>query len=322
MAKIFATPEQRRRFFVNSGYIALGAVLLALGVGLFIKPFALVTGGVSGLSIILSSLPGLKDLIIVDGVNMTMEVCTFVITWGLFLVGLIFLGKAFAFKTLLSSAIFTVLLPVVTYLTEKYGDFFNIAAQWTDKTHYSLPIIAAVFGGVLVGIGCALTFRGGGSTGGLDILALIIVKYVRRAKSSVMVFVFDGAVVVCGMFATQNLVLTLLGVTSAFIVALVIDKVFIGQSEAFIANIISDEHENIRRAVIEKLDRTCTIISARGGFTDAEKPMIMVSFTMREYAPLIAIVHSIDKDAFITVHCAYEIDGEGFTRYDVKKKQD
>ena len=72
MAKIFATAEQRRRFFINSAYIAMGAVLLALGVGLFIKPFSLVTGGVSGLSIILSGLPGIKDLIVIDGVNMTM----------------------------------------------------------------------------------------------------------------------------------------------------------------------------------------------------------------------------------------------------------
>ena len=322
MARIFASKEQRNRFLMNSLYIAIGAVFLSLGVGLFIKPFALVTGGVSGLSIILSGLPGVKGLITVDGVDMTMEVFTFAITWILFFIGFIFLGKEFAAKTLLSSAIFTVLLPVVTYVVEKYGSFFNIAAKWTDKTHYSLPIIAAVFGGVLIGIGCAFTFRGGGSTGGLDILALIVVKYVKRAKNSVMVFVFDGSVVICGMFVASDLVITLLGITSAFIVAIVIDKVFMGQDRAFIANIISEEHENIRRAIIEQLDRTCTIISAKGGYTDVERPMIMVSFTMREYAPLIALVHSIDNEAFITVHCAHEIDGEGFTRYDVKKKQD
>ena len=319
MAKKNATAEKRKRFLISSAYIAIGAVLLALGVGLFIKPFSLVTGGVSGLSIILSAL---LPEIPVDGVNMTMEICTFVITWLLFLIALIFLGKAVAFKTLLSSAIFTVLLPVITYISEKHITFFNIASQWTDKTHYSLPIIAAVFGGVLIGVGCAFTFRGGGSTGGLDILALIVVKYVKRAKSSVMVFIFDGAVVVCGMFATQNLVMTLLGVTSAFIVAIVIDKVFMGQDRAYIANIISEEYENIRRAIIEQLDRTCTIIPAKGGFTDTDRPIVMVSFTMREYGPLLTIVHSIDDDAFITVHRAHEIDGEGFTRYDVKQKQD
>ncbi len=321
MSNKVGSRDDVRRMLRNSLYIAIGAVILALGVGLFIKPFSLVTGGVSGLSIILS---GILPAVMVGEVNMTMEICTFAITWALFLVGLIALGKAFALKTLLSSAIFTLALPAVTYLSESgvFGTYFNIASGWSlDSGEYALPLIAAAFGGVLVGIGCALTFRGGGSTGGLDILALIIVKYVKRLKSSFAVFFFDAAVVILGAFAIGNLVMTLLGVTSAFIVAIVIDKVFIGESSAFIANIVSDKHEEIRQAIIEKLDRTCTVISAKGGYTGADRPMIMVSFTMPQYAHFIAIVHSVDRCAFITVHRAHEIDGEGFSRYDVKKKQ-
>ena len=305
----------------NTLYIIIGAVVLAVGVGLFIKPFSLVTGGVSGLSIALSTyLPE----VMVGEVNMVMEICTFAITWTLFLIGFIFLGKAFAFKTLISSVVFTLLLPVVSYVvaSSDFGDFFNIAGSWNpDGGDYALPIIAAVFGGVLIGVGCALTFRGGGSTGGLDVLALIIVKYAKRAKSSSMVFLFDGAVVVFGIFAIGDLVMCLLGVTSAFIVALVIDRVFIGESKAFIANIISDKHEEVRQAIITKLDRTCTIISAKGGYTDVERPMVMVSFTMRQYAAFIAIIHSVDKNAFVTVHRAHEIDGEGFSRYNVKRQK-
>ena len=321
MAKKKMDREELNLLIKNTLYIIIGAVVLALGVGLFIKPFSLVTGGVSGLSIALSTyLPE----VMVGEVNMVMEICTFVITWTVFFVGLIFLGKTFALKTLLSSVVFTVLLPVVTYLTsvEGIGDFLNIAKNWAhDGTNYALPIIAAVFGGVLIGVGCALTFRGGGSTGGLDVLALIVVKYVKRAKSSEMVFLFDGAVVVFGIFAIGDLVMCLLGVTSAFIVALVIDRVFIGESKAFIANIISDKHEEVRHAIINKLDRTCTIIPAKGGYTDVERPIVMVSFTMRQYAAFIAIIHSVDKNAFVTVHRAHEIDGEGFSRYNVKRRK-
>lgn len=293
---------------------------MAFGVGLFIKPFSIVTGGVSGISIILS---GILPSVMIGGVDMIMEICTFAITWLLFLVGLIALGKSFAAKTLLSSAVFTLVLPVVTYFSESgaFDNYFNIAHGWTlEVGGYALPVLAAVFGGVFIGIGCAFTFRGGGSTGGLDILALIVVKYVKRVKSSVAVFCFDAAVVIIGAFAIGDLVMTLLGVTSAFIVAIVIDKVFIGESKAFIANIVSDKHEEIRRAIIEKLDRTCTIIAAKGGYTDVERPMIMVSFTMPQYAHFIAIVHSVDKAAFVTVHRAHEIDGEGFSRYDVKRR--
>jgi len=223
-----------------------------------------------------------------------------------------------------------VLLPVVTTLTASdwfFGGMFDLTKYVAENgtgnsgNFYAAAIVAAVFGGVLIGVGCALTFRGGGSTGGLDILALIVVKYAKRVKSSVMVFVFDASVVVFGIFAVKDFIMSLLGITSAFVVAFVIDKVFIGEKKAFIANIISDEHTKIRKAIISKLDRTCTIIEAKGGYTDTKRPIIMVSFTMPEYAALLAIVDSIDKNAFITIHRAQEINGEGFTKYDVKKKE-
>jgi uncharacterized membrane-anchored protein YitT (DUF2179 family) len=202
---------------------------------------------------------------------------------------------------------------------EKYKDLFTVNSTIANGS-YAVAIIAAVFGGLLVGVGCALTFRGGGSTGGLDVFALIVAKYFKRAKSSVWVFIFDASVVIFGIFAVGDFIMSLLGITSAFVVAFVIDKVFIGEKKAFIANIVSEKHSQIRAAIITKLDRTCTIIEAKGGFTDKKRPIIMVSFTMPEYAALITIVDSIDKDAFITVHRAHEINGEGFTKYDVKKK--
>ena len=320
-----------KRAMVNTLYVVIGAVAMALGVGMFLKPFNLVTGGVSGLSIAIYNITGSFSFLQISGNDYTMEFFTTVITWALFFIGFIFLGKRFALKTLISSVCFTLFLPVVTTLATSerfFGGMFNLKnyvisadGAVSPGGEYAAAIIAAVFGGLLIGIGCALTFRGGGSTGGLDVLALIVVKYAKRTKSSVMVFVFDAAVVVIGIFAVKNLIMSLLGVTSAFVVAFVIDKVFIGEKKAFIANIISDEHTKIRKAIISKLDRTCTIIEAKGGYTDTKRPIIMVSFTMPEYATLLAIVDSIDKNAFITIHRAQEINGEGFTKYDVKKKE-
>jgi len=312
--KLYENRKELIRALKNTLLVIIGSIILAFGVAVFIVPFGLVTGGVSGLAIVLA------DVIPLDFV--TVDFCVTVITWVLFLVGLIFLGKAFALKTLVSSIVYPIALSLFMRLTSDdfMGGFLNISKGYDSANpDYALPIICAVFGGVLIGVGCAITFRGGGSTGGLDILALIIAKHVKRAKSSVMVFVFDGAVVLFGLFVMQDLIMCLLGVTSAFIVALVIDKVFIGESRAFIANIISEEHVKIREMIINKLDRTCTVISARGGYTELERPMIMVSFTMPEYAALIALVHSLDPTAFITIHRAHEIDGEGFSRYDIKK---
>ena len=221
----------------------------------------------------------------------------------------------------MSSLVFTITLPLVTYYSEVgFGGFLDITTYTisTGEIDYALAIISAVFAGVVIGFGCALVFRGGGSSGGFDVIALILEKYVRGAKKSVLVFAFDAGVVLFGAFALQNLVMTLLGVTSAFVNALVIDKCFIGEKRAFIANIISDKSEEIRRGIIERLDRTCTIINAVGGYTGDKREMIMVSFTMPEYANLITIIESIDKNAFVTIHRAHEIDGEGFTKYEVK----
>lgn len=313
MDKSLKNRKELLRALKNGALVVMGSIILAFGIAVFIVPFDLVTGGVSGLSIAISAALNVEFI--------TVDLCVTVLTWILFFIGLIVLGKSFAIKTLISSIVYPVALSLFMRLTapDVLGGFLCIAKDYNfEQPDYALPIISAVFGGVIVGVGCAVTFRGGGSTGGLDILALIVAKYVKRAKSSVMVFVFDAAVVVLGLFVMKNLITCLLGVTSAFICALVIDKVFIGESGAFIANIISERHESLREAIITKLDRTCTVISAKGGYTEVERPMIMVTFTMSEYAALIALVNGIDPSAFITIHRAHEIEGEGFTKYEVK----
>ena len=108
--------------------------------------------------------------------------------------------------------------------------------------------------------------------------------------------------------------LSLLGIASAFICAVVIDKLFLGESQAFIAHIVSEKHEDINKAIIDKLDRTSTILDGTGGYSKEPKKVVMVSFSMREYTTLISIVNNIDKSAFITVSRAHEINGEGWSR--------
>ena len=244
-----------------------------------------------------------------------------ILTWLLFFIGLIVLGKSFAMKTLISSITYPPALSLFMRLVspDVFDGFFMFGEKYGNDV--AVAIIAAVFGGVIVGVGCALTFRGGGSTGGLDILALIIAKYFRRLKSSVLIFVFDALVVVLGIFVFGDIVKCLLGVTSAFVVAIVIDKVFLGASKAFIANIVSDKYEEINAAIIGSLDRTSTIIQAVGGYSGTDKKMIMVSFTIGQYAAVMNLIKTIDREAFVTVHRAHEIDGEGWTKYDVKKRK-
>jgi uncharacterized membrane-anchored protein YitT (DUF2179 family) len=175
-------------------------------------------------------------------------------------------------------------------------------------------MLASLFSGLCVGTGCALTFLGGGSTGGVDVLTLVLCRIFKKLKSSVSMFIIDGTTVLLGMFIIGEFSLALLGVLSAFVAAMMIDKVFLGGRAAFIAQIVSSRFEEINREIIERMDRTTTILHGEGGYSREGKEMLMVSFTMNEYADLLQIVLKNDKNAFMTIHRAHEISGEGWTR--------
>ena len=93
---------------------------------------------------------------------------------------------------------------------------------------------------------------------------------------------------------------------------IVIDKIFLGETKAFIAQVITPKYNEVNDFVIQKLDRTTTIVDCVGGYTKEDKKMVIVSFTVREYSLLIGMIATIDKDAFITIHRAHEINGLGW----------
>ena len=295
----------------NTLLVIFGTTVLAFGIAIFIIPFDLVTGGVSGISIILHRafefVPFLGEL--------PTTVYASVLNWILFFVGLAFLGKSFALKTLVSTIVYPVALALASYLMklEALGGFFDLSSPGYAEYGNVTLIIAAVFGGALVGSGCALTLLGGGSSGGIDIIALTVSKFNRRIKSSVVFFVIDSITILIGLFVIDNFVVSLLGVISAFICAITIDKLFIGESKALVAHIVSDRYEKINEVVIQVLDRTTTIVDVKGGYSGLDKKLVMVTFPMKRYAEFIALIKAVDKNAFVTVHRAHEIKGEGWS---------
>ncbi len=289
----------------NICLIILGTLTLSFGTAVFIIPFNLVVGGVSSLAIILDK------LITADFITVNLLVT--VITWTLFFIGLLCLGKNFAFKTLISSIVYPIGISAFSKLVDPNvlnGLFYIQGTQYSDIA----ILIAALFGGVLVGAGCAVTFVGGGSTGGMDILSFIICRFVKKLRSSVVIFMLDSATIILGMLVLKDLVITLLGIISAFVSALMVDKIFVGGSKAIIAQVISNDYEEINREIISRLERTTTLVNVKGGYSGTKREMLIVSLTMNQYAELMSIINSIDKNAFVTVHRAYEINGEGWTR--------
>ena len=283
--------------------IFFGTTILAFGTAVFIIPFNIVYGGVTGISIILESL--------FSSPYLTVDLFIAVITWTLFFIGLFVLGRSFALKTLISTIIYPILISLFTILTREnvLSGFFRLQDSYNSEISL---LLAALFGSVLVGVGCALTFLGGGSTGGIDIVAFMFCKYFKGAKSSYVIFVLDAIIIGFAMFVQKNLVLSLLGIVSAFITALVIDKLFLGENDAFTVQIISKKCREINSAIIEKLGRTTTYFNVTGGYQQDQKQMLTVSFSRVQYVDIVRLVSQIDKSAFIMVHKAHEIRGNGW----------
>ena len=303
MKKIKYTKAELLLQLKNLLLVVAGTLILAFGCAVFVVPFNLVTGGVTGISIIINEIiAGAIPIDLVIGI----------ITWGLFFLGLIVLGWDFALKTLVSTIIYPIAISLFMRLVAP--DVLGGILHLVSSPHADIAlIISALFGGLCVGTGCALTFLGGGSTGGVDIIAFIICKFVKKWKSSTIIFVIDAVTVICGLFVIRDLILTLLGVISAWIGAMVIDRIFIGNDKAFTAQIVSDKYEELNLAIRNEVRRTTTMFAASGGYSREAKTVLSVTFTMSQYATLMNVIKRIDPTAFVSISRAHEINGEGFT---------
>lgn len=292
----------------NIFLILFGTAVLAFGTAVFIVPFDLVTGGVSGLAIVIRRV--LDDLF---NIQTEIDLHITLLTWVLFFLGLFFLGRGFAAKTLVSTVFYPVFFSLFYDLVNPnvLGGIFVL--QGSEYKEIAV-LLAALFGGAFVGAGCALTFLAGGSTGGVDVIAFLICKYNKKIKSSHVIFIVDAVIVTLGMFIIGDIVVSLLGICSAFVCSAVVDRLFLGSSQAYVAQIVAENHDRICREVIEKMDRTATVVDAVGAYSGENKKMIIVSFSMHEYSELRDIINREDPNAFMTVSRAYEMHGEGWTR--------
>ena len=293
----------------NLFLVTLGTASIAFGTSVFMIPFDLVSGGMSGMAIILDLVIPLEFL--------TVDIIITALSWIFFILGLVFLGKAFAMKTLVS----TIAYPIFVSLFLRLGDPAVLGGYFylQGNPHPDIALVlAAVGGGSLVGLGCALSFLGGGSTGGIDVIALLVSKYSPRIKSPRVLLTIDTTVVILGVFIIQDFVTSMLGIVSAIVSSTLVEKVFLGGQKAFIAQIVSDKYAEINKRIITEAKRTTTVVGVTGGYSGAEKKMLLVSFTMRQYHDVLRIVSTEDKNAFVTIHRAHEISGEGWTWHKVK----
>jgi len=213
--------------------------------------------------------------------------------------GIKILGPRFGIKTVVgfvSTAIFVDIL-----------EFF-----WGNKPLVENdPLLSAIFGGVLVGIGLGLVFKSKATSGGSDIIAMIIAKYTKLPLGQLIIYV-DSAIVLISLVAFKDWSIPLYSWVIIFICGKIIDIILDGINFEKALIIVSEKHQEIRNKIITDLQRGGTFIEAKGMYNNDDKKLIYTVLSRREVAVLKDYINEIDPRAFVTVIDANEILGEGF----------
>lgn len=278
------------KWFRNYALLILGSVIMACGYVFFLVPHKIVPGGVYGLSIVLHYMLGLPT-----------GATALVLNVPLLLWGIKALGPRFGVKTVLGMVLTSVMIDLITYLAGLEG----IAALSDDL------LLSAVFGGVCVGGGLALVFRAKATTGGSDIIASIVYKKTRAPMGRTMILI-DIVVVAIGALAFQNPAVVLYAIVTIFVTGRVLDAVLDGPNYQKAALIVSKEHDQIRKTILDELDRGGTLFAAKGLFRGDDRPVILTVLSRRELAILEDHIKQIDPTAFVIILESREVLGEGF----------
>ena len=277
--------------------IVVGSFIMAAGFVIFVSPFRLAPGGVYGIAITLHYYTGALPI----------GIFALLMDIPLFLIGTFVLGSKFGVKTLVG--IFS-LSGFTTLLENLYGYQPLVTEDY---------FLASVFGGILLGIGLGLIFKSRATSGGTDIIAMIINKYTRIPVGRLMIYV-DTVIVFIGLAAFQDWRIPLYSWVTIFIAGKILDMMIEGFGSEKAVYIISDKYEEIRNKIINEMDRGGTYLQGEGMYNGAEKKIIYTIVDRKELILLQRYVHEIDPKAFITVMETKETLGEGFQSLKEKVK--
>ena len=267
----------------------VGSTLFALGFDLFLMPNDLNTGGISGLAMVAVHVLGFGSV----------GLLSILINLPLFILGGLKIGRQFFIGSVIGMFSSSVLIDV----------FALIPAPATE------PLLGAVYGGLLCGLGLGVVFVSGTSTGGSDILVRLLKLKYRNVPIGQISMTFDLVVAVLTGIVFWDVTRALYTGVTVFICGKVIDAVVYRFDYSKVALIISGEHEQIAREIGLKLDRGATFLNGQGSYSGQEIKVVLTAVKKQQLAELKELVTKIDPNAFIIVQEAHQVMGEGFSRY-------
>ncbi|MGE4586033.1 MAG: YitT family protein [Mangrovibacterium sp.] len=291
-------------WFREYSYIIIGAFILAVGFVFFISPHRIVPGGVYGIAIVVHYLT--PDIFPFWPDGIPIGLFGLILNIPLTYAGIKILGPKFGVKTITGFVFSSVFIDLITYLRAE-----------GDAPLVSDVLLSCIFGGVLVGFALGLIFKSRATSGGSDIIAMIIAKYSGLQLGQLMIYV-DSAIVLLGLAAFGDWQIPFYSWLVIYITGKAIDMTMEGSGYHKALLIISDKHEAIREKILIDLERGGTYLKGNGLYTHEEKHIIYTVVSRREIAILERFISEIDPDAFITIMETREILGEGFQSLKMK----
>lgn len=275
-------------------YITAGSAITALAIAVFTNPAQIAPGGVSGIGTLLYHSFGID-----------VGLSIFVLSVPIFLIGVKLFGRMYGLKSLIG----TVLLSAFTSLWSHIFGYGGILDYTKDMSFW----LSCLYGGVLSGVGIGLVMKGGSNTGGTDIIALIISRYTHITTGTSLMLI--DAVIIAASALVFSIESALYAIVVVFITSIVLDKVVLSMGTGYAKTvlIISDHLDEIGSFIISEMDRSGTVISAKGLYTGEERPILMAVVPNQEISRLTRRVHEVDKHAFLVIQDTHHVLGEGFT---------
>lgn len=299
----FKLKDIRRDQVVDILTVAIGTLIMMFGFSFFLAPLNLVIGGFMGIVVLLEPL----------------YINTWVAQWMILLIlnvisltlGGLFLGKQFFVRTIFA----TLLSPFYVFLFS-----FANAEFITGLIDANMaPLLGAVFGGLLVGLGCGMVVRKNATTGGMDVIQRIFNKYTHIPFSSA-VLITDGAVILAAIIigiVSGNITLGLLGIVSIVVAAVTIDRVAVFGRLTYTVLIVTNKPDEIKDVIYETINRGLTRLKVVGGYTNEDKEMIMCTIYRQQLYLLKDIVRRSDPNSFVLVINTKQVQGTGFLMDDL-----
>lgn len=281
-------------FIRNFLKIIIGTFCMAFAVNFIYEPAGMVTGGVSGLAIVIKKMSGL-----LFSYEVPVWISNLLLNFPIFLWGLKVKGKKFLGYTFLANLCFTLFLALLPIITFPEQDFFLFAAA----------------GGALNGIGLGIVFAGGFSTGGTDLLGTILHQYKKDVPIAVFLFCIDAGIVLAGMFVF-GIYIEIYAILAILISSKVMDMFLSGIKFGKQIWIISEKYREISDHVLKELRRGVTCIEAEGMYKNTERKVLLCAVGRREVVKVTEIVKRLDPYAFMIIQDAKEVLGEGFGRFE------